>query len=1039
MRLSFFYIEYIKDGNGTMTTNQRMTQKKIFLIISLFLLILTSFRMGWMIYHQTPDHPHAEGGIMDLSDWEFNDSQTITLDGEWEFFPNQFISTTLDQSQLMEKAEFISVPGKWNDSFMENEKASPYGYGTYRLKIILPDNEEQLYGIRIKDATTAANVYIDGLLVAESGHPGETATDSKGDIGPFFTLFSPNSNEVELMMHVSNFEDPLKGGIAKSIKIGTENAINKEANESITLQIVVSVIYLLHSIYAFIIYYMGKGKYQKEVFYFGLMLVLHGVTILIDDDIVLHLPINFEWYHNILQILFISTLFSLLIFIKHLFNVTSRFMNILTIFFVILLLSILITPFRAFIILGFGVMLFYIMSISFLYVHTIRTIRSGHPDAIFILLFITSYTSNMIWGGMINLGLVEIPYYPFDFIFSIFFIALLLFKRHIRMAKINEKQTIELKKADKMKDEFLSNTSHELRNPLHGIINIAHTILHDESESLTEKNKENLKLLIRVGQRMRITLNDLLDISRLEDKRIRIKRKPVNLHTVASGVLDMIHFMTENKNLQLKLNVPASFPDIYADQNRLIQILFNLLHNAVKYTKEGSITIDATHKRRIATITVTDTGIGMSDQVLQSIFEPYEQVDNGVQHFEGGIGLGLHISKQLVELHEGKISVESIVDEGTIFRFTIPLADNVSVLAKSDTEVAATKEFERVRLLESPKQRSQTHEAGAKVLVVDDDPVNLKILINILDANYLVTTASDGEEALKLLDQGEWDLVIADVMMPKMSGYELTQKIREQFTISELPILLLTARSQHEDIYSGFIAGANDYVTKPVDAIELEARVQALTKLRQSIKEQLRMEAAWLQAQIHPHFLFNTLNTIASLGVIDTTRMLKLLEEFGNYLRRSFDVHNTESLVPIENELDLTRSYLYIEKERFENRLHIKWEIEDDLDFKVPPLSIQPIVENAVEHGVLKRVNGGTICIRIIRYEKYYRIAVTDDGVGMEQEKIEQILNEHPSKVAGVGVANTNRRLKKLYGKGLVIESKVDEGTTVMFEIPKEQ
>src|SRR5699024_4593994 len=153
----------------------------------------------------------------------------------------------------------------------------------------------------------------------------------------------------------------------------------------------------------------------------------------------------------------------------------------------------------------------------------------------------------------------------------------------------------------------------------------------------------------------------------------------------------MIRFMTEKKSLKLTLNVPATFPAVYADQNKLIQILFNLLHNAVKYTDEGSITVDATHKKKVATITVNDTGIGMSDQALESIFKPYEQDVGGARHIEGGIGLGLHICKQFVELHGGKISVESTLGEGTIFSFTIPLAATGSTSVNIDKEIAATK------------------------------------------------------------------------------------------------------------------------------------------------------------------------------------------------------------------------------------------------------------------------------------------------------------------------------------------------------------
>src|SRR5690625_2915531 len=186
-----------------------------------------------------------------------------------------------------------------------------------------------------------------------------------------------------------------------------------------------------------------------------------------------------------------------------------------------------------------------------------------------------------------------------------------------------------------------------------------------------------------------------------------------------------------------------------------------------------------------------------------------------------------------------------------------------------------------------------------------------------------------GDEALSIIDTGRYDLVISDVMMPNMSGYELTENIRKQFTISELPIILLTARHQLEDIYAGFHAGANDYVAKPVDALELKARVKALTDLKQSIYEQLRMEAAWLQAQIQPHFLFNTINTIASLGEVDPSRMIKLLDVFGRYLQRSFSINQTLLEIPVSEELDLVNSYLFIQKERFGDRLQIKRDIDD--------------------------------------------------------------------------------------------------------------
>lgn len=242
----------------------------------------------------------------------------------------------------------------------------------------------------------------------------------------------------------------------------------------------------------------------------------------------------------------------------------------------------------------------------------------------------------------------------------------------------------------------------------------------------------------------------------------------------------------------------------------------------------------------------------------------------------------------------------------------------------------------------------------------------------MLSSHFHVLQAYSGKEALTIIQTKEVDLVVSDVMMPEMSGYTLTKEIRKDYSLSELPILLLTARHQIEDIKAGFLAGANDYVAKPVDAFELQARVQALTSLKQSVHKQLRFEAAWLQAQIKPHFLFNTLNTIASLGEIDTQRMIRLIEEFGSYLRTSFAIYNTDDLISIHDELSLIESYLYIEKERFGDRLTVHWDIIEDEDIQVPPLSIQTLVENAVNHGVLKKVLGGNIWIQVSKQTDHY-------------------------------------------------------------------
>lgn len=1020
-----------------MTENQPITLKKIFLIIILFFLILTSFRIGWILYHQAPDHPKAEKGLIDLSNWTFDDKQTITLDGEWLFYPNQFLNPGINNHpETDEPIEFITVPEDWQDIF-SNHDIPAYGYGTYQLKVLLPD-DRSMYGIRMNEVKSAATLYKNEELISQFNQPSKSPSDDIMHNGPFYTLFHVDSNEIELIIHVSNHEFPYLGGITKSVKFGTFTAILGESANSKILQIIVATVFFIHTMYMFYRYSLSRNDNEKALLYYGIMLITAGFAVLIDDDIIWQLPVQMGTYYKILLFVFLSTLFFTLKFINHLFNIHSKLFHVLTVIFILTIIGELIIPFQHLIYLGISVVSFYVLSLLYLFFHTINAIRQGHKDVIFILLFLTSYTSNIIWGAGVKLG-ADFPFYPFDFLISFIVISLLIFKSHARMANLNKEQLKELQVVDEKKDEFLANTSHELRNPLHGIINITETVLNDRTEFLSSKNRDSLELLARLGKQMAFTLNDILDISRLQEQRVKLSKENVNLHAVATGALDMVRFMSEGKNLHLHLLIPPTFPRIFADKNRLIQIFFNLIHNAIKFTNEGSVVINATHNKNVATITVTDTGIGMSVKTQQTIFQRYQQEDSSSTSISNGIGLGLNICKELIQLHGGTISVRSKVGQGSTFSFTIPLA-NISTDGEESKNIAVPTpvENDETRLIEHtdillPEKKGK----GAHILIVDDDPVNLQVLTNILDVDYNISMATSGSQALELLDTGEWDLVISDVMMPNMSGYELTKIIRQQFSLSELPILLLTARNQAEDIYTGFQAGANDYISKPMDRLELQARVKALTTLKQTILEQLRMEAAWLQAQIQPHFLYNTLNTIASLAEVDTTKMVKLLNEFGNYLQRSFNLRNTQPLICIEDELDITQSYLFIEKERFGDRLQVEWKIEDKLSFQIPPLSIQPLVENAIRHGILKRIKGGTISVEITDHDVYYEILIKDNGVGMSADKVEQVLKEHPENMKGIGIANTNQRLKKLYGKGLSIKSEPSLGTTVEFKIPK--
>ncbi|ANY67618.1 hypothetical protein BBD42_14885 [Paenibacillus sp. BIHB 4019] len=1018
---------------------------RLFIYILLFASFLTGLHFAWNAAHKPPVHPVAKQGVLDLRNWHFIDGETIRLNGQWEFYPDAFLPPEPFSSIPTDKSWAV-VPAAWGSYSDNNSNRTGFGFGTYRLKLLLPDNNVDQYGMEMMVVSSSYELFVNGRSVSKLGQPSENKQEHVGKMYPHIASIT-GTHEMNIVLHVSNYDFPAGGGITKPIKFGTLASVQYENNFLIAMQLMVAVIYLLHLIYVGLLPLLGVRK--KELFYFAIVVFCMMTGTLLDDNrlLTMWLPISLHWTIKGLMIAMIGASTLLLTFSASFFAVYQKGKAVRVYLFLCFLytLAIAILPFHyAITLLPYMAAAVTVPSL-FILIMILRLALKGEEHMIFLLFAAMSVASSIFWGSVkLRFG-SDLPYYPFDLIFAFICFASFWFKQFLQTRTNLEQLAFKLQKADKAKDEFLANTSHELRNPLHGMINMAQTVLASTTHSISEASKNNLMLLITVGRRMSLLLNDLLDVTRLKDRDIHLNKESVRLQNIISGVFDMLRYLTEDKPVRLEMNISRSFPKIIADENRLIQILFNLIHNAVKFTNEGHVSVHAEAIGDKAYIHIQDSGVGIEADVQRTIFQAYEQGDSSMTAMSGGFGLGLSICRQLVELHGGKLTVYSIPGKGSTFTFTMLLdphsaADEPEFILPSAVEAALSvksviaADSQLVRL-DQRKAASETQQNKAAVLAVDDDPVNLKILFNLLDSEfYEVATVTSGKEALKLLETKEWDLIIADVMMPQMSGYELTQTIRKRFSISELPILLLTARSRPEDVNTGFMAGANDYVTKPVDAMELRSRVQALTDLKQTVNERLRIEAAWLQAQIQPHFLFNTLNSIASLSVIDQSRMVQLLEEFGKYLRASFDMKNSERVVPLQHELDLLHSYLFIEKERFGNRLQIEWELDELPWLRIPPLSIQPLVENAVRHGVLARSSGGSVRIRLKEYGDYIEIAIIDNGVGMEEEKVRNVLEQSRG---GIGLRNTDRRLKQLYGKGLRIESTEKQGTFVSFTVPK--
>lgn len=381
-----------------------------------------------------------------------------------------------------------------------------------------------------------------------------------------------------------------------------------------------------------------------------------------------------------------------------------------------------------------------------------------------------------------------------------------------------------LEKADKLKDEFLANTSHELRTPIHGIMGITQAAMEQSRAANNSALQNSLHTVLSSARRLSILIDDILDYSRLKSSDIKLILQPVDIFTVSEVVIALSRPLADKKNLCIINEIKKDSDYVLADENRIYQILQNLVNNAIKFTEEGSVVLSAVPKEDHLVISVKDTGMGIEADKLETIFISFRQVDSSASRQYQGMGLGLSITKHLVKSHKGKIWVESQPGSGSTFFFSLPLTHEKPEADKEQAVVSRLRNDHQIKAIEG-KERKRNGEHT--ILVVDDDPVNLQIVEDYLCDEYKVVTASNGKEALHhLTDNGKADLVLLDIMMPGISGLEVCERIRRTYSFDKLPIIFLSAKNQVSDLTQGFSLGANDYLSKPFSKGELLTRIR---------------------------------------------------------------------------------------------------------------------------------------------------------------------------------------------------------------------
>ena len=421
--------------------------------------------------------------------------------------------------------------------------------------------------------------------------------------------------------------------------------------------------------------------------------------------------------------------------------------------------------------------------------------------------------------------------------YALVFISLLYFTWKLQLKRIRVKHEFEMSRfeaqklheVDEMKSRFFTNISHEFRTPLTLILGPVKQVIEKLNEG---KMKDDLSMVHRNANKLLGLVNQLLDISKLESGNMKLQTVSQNIIPLLKALVLSFTSYAERKSITLRFNTAEDEMIVYLDKDKIEKIFTNILSNAFKFTPDGGrIGANVNRDNGYLKVSITDSGIGIPKEKLARIFDRFYQVDGSHTREQEGTGIGLSLTKELVELHKGKIEVESEEGKGTTFTVSLPLGKDhlkMDEICEQETEkvkIIPEVDEDRKRVDPAKIDLENLEKDSLPLLLIVEDNYDVRYYIkDNLKKDYRVIEAIDGEDGWNKSIQQIPDLIVSDVMMPKMDGFKLCEKLKTDERTSHIPVILLTAKAAKSDKLEGYEIGADEYVMKPFEPDELKSK-----------------------------------------------------------------------------------------------------------------------------------------------------------------------------------------------------------------------